>query len=51
MSDEKRRKINSENEAILKGWTLNSRNFVVTGGSGGIGFATVKVNEPFICDR
>ncbi|CAJ1969132.1 unnamed protein product [Cylindrotheca closterium] len=32
----------SEREQIQKGWTLQSRNYVVTGGSNGIGLATVK---------
>jgi len=32
----------SEQEEILRGWTLRGRNFVVTGGTKGIGLATVK---------
>lgn len=32
----------SEKEKIMQGWTLRSRNYVVTGGSNGIGLATVK---------
>jgi hypothetical protein len=35
----------SEHDKILQGWTLQSRNMVVTGGSNGIGLATVKVCE------
>jgi hypothetical protein len=46
MSDEKRRQLDSEKETILRGWNLSSRNFVVTGGSSGIGLATVKVSTP-----
>lgn len=34
--------MSSEREQIQKGWTLQSRNYVVTGGSNGIGLATVK---------
>ena len=30
-------------ETIQSGWTLKNRNYVVTGGSNGIGLATVKV--------
>lgn len=32
----------SEREQIQKGWTLQSKNYVLTGGSNGIGLATVK---------
>lgn len=32
-------------EQILKNWTLSSRNYVVTGGTNGIGLATVKVRK------
>jgi Tropinone reductase 1 len=32
----------SEKERIQQSWTLSSRNYVVTGGSNGIGLATVK---------
>jgi hypothetical protein len=35
----------SEQDRILLGWTLEGRNIVVTGGSNGIGLATVKVRE------
>ena len=35
---------------ILQGWSLNSRYFVVTGGSNGIGLATVKVSG-IVADR
>jgi hypothetical protein len=45
MLSEQKSKLNPDKEAILLNWTLASRNFVVTGGSNGIGFATVKVRE------
>jgi Tropinone reductase 1 len=35
-------RMSSEKERIKNSWTLSSRNFVVTGGSNGIGLATVK---------
>ena len=34
--------MSSEKEKIQSSWTLKGRNFVVTGGSNGIGLATVK---------
>ncbi len=45
MLSEQKSKLNPDKEAILLNWTLASRNFVVTGGSNGIGFVTVKVRE------
>jgi hypothetical protein len=48
MPSKQKSKLDPDKEGILLNWTLASRNFVVTGGSNGIGFATVKVREAVV---